>query len=106
MRGRSMSKLHVFLCRHAPREGSEDHITDIGKQKAHARGQALRRSYPSQTVIGLCSRALRTRETLEAILAGAGWNEAPITQEAALRNGEFDPGWLQGETTSPINTYL
>ena len=92
-----MSKLHVLLCRHAPREGSEDHITDAGKQKAYALGEALRRAYPRQFFVGMRSRCLRTRETVEAILAGAGWSGARITQEAALLDQAFDPGWVQGE---------
>lgn len=104
-----MSQLHLFLCRHAPREGSKDQITDVGKQQASALGEALRRSSPKGNVIGMCSQYLRTRETVVAILAGAGCSEASIIQDAALQNTEFNPRWLQAEITSPnaaCNAYL
>ena len=104
-----MSKLHLFLCRHAPRDGSDDQITDVGKQKAYALGEALRRSSPTRNFIGMCSERLRTRETVAAIFAGAGLSGAPITQDAALQNTEFNPRWVQAEITSPnaaCNVYL
>src|SRR5436190_739808 len=104
-----MSKLHVLMFRHTPRDRTSDHITDVGKQKAHMLGEALHRCYPERNFIGMCSERLRTRETVEAILAGAGLSGVPIIQSAALQNGEFDPGWVQGEIPSPnaaFNVYL
>ncbi len=50
--------------------------------------------------MGMCSGFLRTRETVAAILVGAGLSGAPLTQEAALQNTSFDPRWVQGEIIS------
>jgi len=104
-----MSTLHLFLCRHAPRESTDDAITESGKQQAHAFGEALRRYYPKRTFRGMCSQRLRARQTVAAILAGAGISEALITQDAALQNTEFDPRWVQADIASPnaaCNAYL
>ena len=104
-----MNHLPIFLYRHAPREGSTDQITTGGKLQASALGEALRPDLPHGPCLGMCSQLLRTRETVAAILMGAGLGGAPIRQEAALSNTPFDPRWVHGESPSAntaFNVYL
>lgn len=66
-----MKSLSPFLCRHAPRKGNTDPLTDEGNQQAHMLGEAVRRSFPHGRYLGIGSQRVRTRETVAAILVGA-----------------------------------
>lgn len=95
-----MPLLHIFLVRHAQREKGEDHITIEGERKAGALGEELRSQHLQSTFLGYCSEKQRAKETLQAILKGAGAfpsshfeEQAPQSDLQNQNSSEFDKHW-------------
>lgn len=101
-----MAELLVTMIRHAEREPGQDAITSVGKTQARALGTELCAQFPDSLPIGLCSGAVRTHQTLLALLEGMGLTESTImpNPEPALQNKvsrAFDEEWTRLETSDP-----
>lgn len=106
----------LILMRHgqaAAPEDTADHerpLTDHGVAQARSAGSWLARTQPAVDEV-LCSTALRTRRTLDAVADGAGYETAPahppITLARPVYNADADA--LLGEiafTDDDVSTLL